>query len=218
MARATHVRKVYVKGDETKRSAFEGWEVLRFEMLAPEKDAEGNPVVIDTFDVSRGEVPQSIADCAFGHGISQKLGDNLAGIDKKVSAEGSELPGYDAQRGYANAIRALLEDQMEDLRNGIWVSEAEGGAGGGNVTILLEAVKAAFAKGGTELSDEQIAAFKTALADKEQAKAVKSNPAIAAEIARINKERADARAKEAAKRAKDAGAGGLADLLGGMTA
>lgn len=223
MARATHVRKMYVKGDEVKRSAFPGWEILRFEMVAPEK-VNDDFVTVDTYDVRKADIVEAIADCAMGHGLSQKLGDNLAGIDKKVAADNSELPAFDPKTGYAAAIRALLEEQMEDLRNGIWVSEAEGG-GGGNITILLEAIVAAFKAEGQELTEEQVGTFKTQLQNgmttkdgveldgKGYQKVLKSSPAIAAQIARINKERADARAKEAQKRAKEAGASNLADLL-----
>lgn len=220
MARAQHIRKVYVNGDgETSRSAKPGT-VLRFEMFGTAKDDDGKPVVIDTFDVDVAKLGQDMLECAMRHGVSQKLGDNIAGIETKVTkSQDTEdpLPTFDVETGYAPAIRAILESQWEDLAGGVWVSESEGGGGSGNVTMLLEAVQAAFAKEGQELSEKQVKAFREQLADKDAAKAIKSNPQVAAEYQAIQAKRAQERAKAAAAKAKEAGkaeGGGLSALLG----
>lgn len=197
------VRKVYVHEDgEEGRSAKPESKSLRFEFLAPQKDENDNPVVLDTrtidLDAFIKEQP-GIAHCAFGHGLSQKLGDGLAGIAGKAAKDDVS---EDKERGFVDYALSLFDDALDNLQNGVWVAEGEGSSGSGNVTVLFEAIVAAFAKAGTDLTDEQRASVRGKLKDEQYRKDAKARSDVAAEVARITAERAAERAKKAAAKAK----------------
>lgn len=213
MARVALVRKSYEYADgETGRSAKPGWQNLIFEFLAPEKDENANPVVLETREISRDEIPDEIADCALGHGLSQKLGDNLAGIAGKAAKEEPPVKADD-ERGFVDYALELFDDMWSDLEKGVWVAEGEGGKRGASVTILLEAIVAAFADAGKELDEDAVANIAAGLKDEKTRNAAKESPDVAKHMARIAAERAAARAEKAAKNAEK-GESSIADLFG----
>lgn len=213
MARVTHVRKVYVYEDGAEgRSAKPGWKKLRFEMLAPNKDDDGNFVVVDTREITPDMFDGEIVHCAAGHGLSQKIGDDLAGIDKKAANDGAS---FDPETGYAAYIGQRIDDMVDNLKNGVWVAEGEGSTGGGNVTILFEAIMRAFEEAGVDVSEEQKAGIREKLKDEQFRKNARARADVAMHVAEITAERAAARAKAAAEKAAEASdEDTVADLLG----
>lgn len=105
------------------------------------------------------------------HGLSQKGGDSTSNLSKDRDFAG----------GYA-AVQSVLDN----LRNGLWSSRA-----GSSTSDLVLAV-AKILK-----IDEEAAAAKIRAASDEQLSAIRKNPQIKGEIAKIQ----EARAKEAAKAA-----------------
>lgn len=206
-----HMRKVYTYEDgSTGQSAKPGWTKLTFNLYGSEKDENDKPIVVDSFDVSKADLPDAIKDCAIGHGVSQKMGDDQAGIATKAKAENVEP---DPKTGYAGFIKGRLSDMMDNFANGVWVAEGEGSSGGGNVTILFEAIVSAFGDAGQELTDEQKATVRAKLQDEDYRKSARARPDVGMHVARITAERAAERAKAARKAAKDAGTSDMGDLL-----
>ena len=215
MARTQLVRKVYLDSNgERSRSAKADWSALVFEFLAPKGEDDDEATVLDTRTISREDVEGTLPNiwaCAAGHGLSQKLGDALAGIAGKA-AKANETA--DPERGFADFAMAIFDEALEDLQNDVWVTEGEGGgAGTGSVTILLEAIVAAFADQGKVLEGEALAKVKENLKDEDWRKKAKGRADIAAHVARITAERAAARAAKAAEKADSATVDALDDLL-----
>lgn len=187
------LRKSYGYEDgSTSRSAKPSWTTLTFEIIDG-KDKDDKAIVVNAVTLNRADMSDDVLACAMGHGFSQKIGDEVAGWPKKA-----EKAGEPATRDF---VASLITDMIDNLKSGVWVEEGEGG-GSGNVTILHEGIVAAFAKTGTELTDEQKQGFMKALQDKAERDRIKAMPEVAAEVARILAERAANRAKEAAKAAK----------------
>lgn len=198
--RTSILRKVYVYSDGSEgRSAKAGWTGLRFELLAPTKDAEGKPVVLDSITVEPGMFPKETLECAIGHGFAQKIGDDLAGIATKAGKEEPPV-GEDPVRGFVDYAKDRIESMIENLKAGVWVEEGEGSTGAANVTILFEAIKAAKEKAGAAFDE---AATRKNLQDADYRKKASAVPAVKAEVERIKLERQTARAKEASKAAKE---------------
>jgi hypothetical protein len=196
MTRNAISRKSYVYADgTTSRSAKTGWTGLRFEVFNG-RDADEKPVVINTIDMPRDSFNADILSCAAGHGLMQKIGDELAGYDKKA-----EKAGAAADHAF---VTGLISDAFDNLKSGVWVEEGEGSGGGGNVTVLLEAVVAAYAESGVTLTPEQTAGLMKKLADKAERDGLKANPIVAKHVAIITANRAAERAKAATKAAKGA--------------
>lgn len=207
----SHVRKVYeFENGERGRSAKPDWTALHFELLGTGKDADGKAVVVDTVTVERSGIVDDIAACAVGHGLSQKLGDDLSGIAKKADADGAS---FDETNGFAAYIRERLEAMLDNFSNGVWVAEGEGATGSGNVTILLEAMVRVFEAAGKDLSDEQLATIRNNLKDEDYRKGVKARPDVDKHVKAIQLERAQARLAAAENAAENADTGGLDDLL-----
>lgn len=205
MTRNAISRKSYVYDDgTTSRSAKPGWAALRFEVFNG-RDGEDKPIVVDTIDLGRADFGADILACAAGHGLMQKIGDELAGFDKKA-----EKAGAPADHTF---VSSLINDAADNLKSGVWVEEGEGSGGGGNVTILLEALVAAFAESNVVVSDEQKAGLMKKLADKAERDRIKAEPTVAKHIAMITAARAAERAKAAQKAAKGADTASLAALL-----
>lgn len=203
--RITHARKVYEYADGTEgRSAKPNWTALRIECLAPTKDKDDNFVVLETRRITREDADSwDVAPCAMGHGYSQKLGDDLAGIAKKAKDDGA---AFDKVRGYADYIAERLDAMIDNFRAGVWVSESEGG-GAASVTILFTAIVEAYADQDNALSDEKIAQLRERLKDEEYRKTASEVPEVKAKIEKIKADRAVERAKKAAEAAaKDGGA------------
>lgn len=212
--RISILRKVYRNADGSRsRSAKAGWQALVFEFLAPNKDDKGNLVVLETVEFAKGAIPTEMFECAAGHGLSQKLGDTIASlVDKAKKAEPPVVA--DPERGLVDFAMELIQDAWDNIVQGVWVSEREGSSGAANVTILLEAIVAAFKDGGKVLTEEEIAAQRAKLADEDHRTKAREVPAVAAHVARIQAERAAERAKAARAKAKEAGASGMDVLLG----
>lgn len=206
------LRKVYTFADGTTgQSAKEGWRKLTFELLAPQK-VDDKFVVLETVELTPDMVPESIVYCAMGHGLSQKIGDDLAGIATKAQNDGAE---EDAERGFVDYAKERIEAMLDNLSNGIWLTERESkGGSGGSFTIIMEALAAVFEKAGKPLTDEQKVAMAEKLKDADIREKTVARPDVNAEIARIKAERAAERAKKAQEKAADTDAGNLDDLLG----
>lgn len=208
--RVTHARKVYVYEDDTTgRSAKPNWKTLRFELIKPEKDAEGNLVVCDTVDIPRDTFLPEILDCGAGHGLMQKIGDDLAGLATKAKADQFSP---DPETGFAEYIKQRIADMLDNFAAGVWITESEGKSGA-NVTILLDAMMRAFSDSGMELSEEQVAGIREKLKDEKYRSDAQAMPAVKAYVEEIKLERAKERAKAAKEAAKDAGASDMSALI-----
>ncbi len=176
-------KKIHIdSGGNESRSAVAG--ETEFRMLF----ASGDMIV-----VNRGDLPETVWDAAGWHGLAQKLGDSYAG-----QKESGDDP-------YENASAML-----EQLVAGNWVTESK--ATGPRIGLLVEAVVAAKIKAGKEVGPQEEADIAERMKDKEHAKRAKANPAVAAEYERLVAERAAARYKAAAEKAKGTDAAGLDDI------
>ena len=198
------VRKSYINSADgtEKRSAFPEATTLRFYFLSPRKDAEDRPVIVGTRDIVLSTVSDDMKACALGHGLSQKLGDDLAGIASKAAKEETPVD-IDPDDGWAPYAMERFDDALANIMAGVWVTEAEGGGTASSVTILLEAIVATFADAGKELSDEDMAKLRNALKDEDYRKNAKARKDVAAHMAAINAKRAEERRKKAAKALKE---------------
>jgi len=206
------MRKMFVNADgTTSRSADKGWSAMRIELFNAAKDDKGNFVVAETLDFEKAKLVDAMVDAAAGYGLSQKLGDSVSGIVTQAEKEGF-IP--DSVTGYASKIKAILMEGWEDICNGFWTEEKEAGeGGGGSVTIIMQAVVAAFSKAGLDMTDTKLVALREKLGTKEGREAFMKRPDVKAEVAAIKLERATAAAKAAADAAaKAADVGGASDL------
>lgn len=209
MANERVMKKVYTYADGTEgRSAKPGWTRINFQLISS-VDEDKKVTVDRVISFEAGEF-EKIRDCAIGHGLMQKIGDEVSGWRTKAEKAGKE-PTLDF-------VESLIRDVADNLRAGVWVEEGEGNTGAGNVTILLDAIKAAYEKVGQPLSDEQITVFTAKLAEKAERDAIKAIPEVDVEVKRIIAERAQTRAKEAAKAMKGKEPSGLMGLLGATPA
>lgn len=211
--RITHVRKVYEYDDGSEgRSAKPNWTKLRFEALAPEKDGDDNFVVLDSRTIEReAALKWDIAPCAMGHGLSQKVGDDLAGLPKKAKEDGAS---FDPEKGYSEYAMERVDAMLDNFANGIWVTESEGGSGAGSVTILFTAICQAYEQGGAALDEDAQAELRGKLKDEEFRKAAAEVAEVKAAMEEIKAARAAERAKKAREAAADGGGEGLAGLMG----
>ena len=158
-------------------------------------DAAGVRITFDgytegTVAVMLSDLPQEIVTALAVHGLSQKLGDSYAGA-KKAAENGSDPAVWAAEQAATVA---------ENLAAGIFVAVREGD-GEGRVSLLIQALEAVANANGQTLD---IAATKAVLRDDANRKAVRAIPAVAAELRRLEAERAQERAAAAATRAASA--------------
>ncbi len=209
------MRKVFVNADgTTSKSADKGWIALRFDLFNVAKDDKDQFVVCDSFEVKKEDLPALMFDAAVGYGLSQKMGDSVAGIVKY--AEKPEI-GFkpDTITGYATLIRTMLSELWEDIRNGFWTDEKEGGDGGASITILLAAILRAFSSSGIILTEAQAEGIKAKLATKEGREAFAARKDVKVHVAAIKAERAaEAAAKALAAMGEGEAPTDLAALLG----
>lgn len=200
-------RKSYRYQDgTTSRSAKAGWTALVFELFDG-RDAEGKGIVAGTIEFPKAELGSEVLECAMGHGLSQKLGDELAGIEAKRTKAAENGEAFETAAEFASY---LLTNMWDNLKSGVWVEEGEGGGAAGNVTLLFEAILAAFEKAGKPISEDKHPTLRKHLEDKTYRDDARSNPHVKAELSRIVAERAAERAKAAKAAAKTA----AADLSG----
>ena len=196
-----HTRKSFVDAEgNASRSAKPTSTILRFEFLAaPVEDQERT--VAETQDIELASIPDTVQHCAFAYGLSQKLGDSYSGAAAEAKDRGMEGE-------YTSAVAAvIMNETLEDIMAGVWVEEREG-KGAATVTILRQAIVAAFEKAGKPLPD----GLDTKLADADYRKKAASLPAVDAEVQAIKLERQKARQKDAAAKAKDS----AVDALGAL--
>lgn len=209
------VRKVYIYADgEEGRSAKPEATGLRFEFLAPEKDENDNLVVLETRTIDLEAFATEHPDmmhCAFGHGLSQKLGDNLAGIVGKAAKQEPPVEA-DPERGFVDFGLELFDDAWDNILADVWVAEGEGSSGAQNVTILFTAIVNVLTKHGKAFEEQEI---RTKLRDADYRTKAKANPEVAAEVRKIELERAQDRLRkaEAKAAAADDSVEGLDDLV-----
>ena len=198
------IRRKYTYADgNTGSSAKAGVLSLTMECLGtPKEDANGKRVypVVHEVVVTLADFPAEVIEAATWHGLSQKLGDANASVAKIAKDEQIK---DDPERALADLTQSTILEMIEDLKNGFWVTESEGGSGDGSTTMLLEAIVNVLTKAGAEPDAEKLVKIKTAIADTDQAKAFRARPDIAAELAQIKAERAAARAKAAKAKAKE---------------
>lgn len=207
------VRKVYTYADDTTgRSAKPGWKVLTFELLSPHRDAEENLVVLDRVEVSRDMFPAEILECAIGHGLSQKIGDDLSGIATKAAKEEPPFVA-DPERGFVEYAYDRIAAMVDNLKGGVWVEEGEGSTGASNVTILFEAIVHVLKASGKELTESDLAAVREKLKNKDYREGAKARPDVAAQVAAIQLERAKARHDAAKAKAKAEAPADMSELI-----
>lgn len=137
--------------------------------------------------VRLADFPEGIRVIASAHGLKQKIGDEYAGADDVQMA-----------RGLAVNMINRLQDAQE------WNRRGEGLA---KETVLAKACAAAFDV------DISVAIAKLADLTKEQRKAVRNDPKVAAEYERISLERQKEKAAAAAREAQGADVSDIAGLF-----
>lgn len=158
-------------------------------------DAERNTVTFDFIDggsplvCDMSKLPPHIVARLALHGLNQKVGDSFAGPDTDARHEASST--------------------FSELVAGQWTMRGTGEPKA--PTLLTEAVmtvvnrqRGALQPPQAPVTIEQTRAFLEEMSDEDR-KAMKSEPAVAAEIAKITAERARDKARVAAHRAKEAG-------------
>lgn len=200
------LRKVYVHNDGSEgRSVKPESETLRFDFFGAETDDDDNAVVAQSFPINLREFSQNVemAFCAMAHGLSQKLGDAVAGIAKKAAKDGVDP---DPKTGYADYALEMVSDLFDDIANGVWVAEGEGGDGVARVSMWAQAIFNVKVAAGQEAD---LAEIKAKLKGEEYRDTAKKVPQVLAEYRKLEKERADERAAKAAEAAAKAGDAGL---------
>jgi hypothetical protein len=140
--------------------------------------ADGTVQTIKTSDF-----PANVILAATWHGLSQKIGDSYAS-SKDVTE-----------------CATKASERIADLKDGNWITEAEGGAA--RPTLLAEAIVRATADSANPISLEQATEVVSGW-DTDTRKEAQSDPSVAAALATIKAERAAEAAKKANKAAKDA--------------
>lgn len=135
--------------------------------------------------ININDVPEAVKNHALAHGLLQKIGDSYAGADTVEDA-------YEA-----------ANDTLTTIKSGDWKAARAGvGAGGGDLIKALAAVT-----GRTEEECKTV----VAAADADLRKALRKQPQIAAELAKMQA------AKLLAKAAKQSGDVGEIDLAALMS-
>lgn len=210
--RLTIARKVFSNASgEEGRSPMADWSTLTFQFLGV-KNAAGEYPVITERKVSRADIPENIFACAAGRGFSEKLTNDALNTVAKDAEEAGFAPH--PVEGYAQFAASLFDDALENVMDGNWLSEREGGTA--PVRDLVEAIARSWpnAEGGDFPEDKRPAFMKALAANEEMRKATAKRPDVAAHLAAIKAEKAAARAKALKAEAKTAApSGGLAGLL-----
>ncbi len=145
---------------------------------------------VRTIDLTK--IPEASRLCAFVFGIRQKLQNTYASAAKEGIVAGIEQ----------------FDSVLELLMAGNWVQEGE--KTGPRLTVILEAVIAAKANAGVEMTEKAVATLREKLKDKDFRDGVKANEFVEVEMKRIERERAEARedaAREKAEGSEEAEAG-----------
>lgn len=194
MARKAICKKVYVNSDGSEsRSASVDAARLEFRFFGDDGET-----VTDTISLIASDMPENVGVCAKWHGLAQKIGDSYAGASK------SDESAYD---------RAMA--MVESLAGGEWVAEGE--SAGPRTTYLLDAICNVIADAtGSAPDDAKRAEIAEAIKTADAKKSALGNAAIKAAYEKIKADAAVARAKAAAKAAKEGGGDNefLANIMG----
>lgn len=193
MARTAVAKKGYVdNAGEFHRSASADMSHGEIRFLGDDGES-----VVDTIEIRPEEFPEDVRRCAMFHGFMQKLGDAYAGSKNK-----DESP-YD-----------LAMAVYEALIGGTWIKEGE--SAGPRATYLLDAICNVIAEvTGTEPDEAKRKSVAESIASKDAKQDALKDARIKAAYEKIKADAAVARAKAAAKAAKD---GGGEDFLSGLLA
>lgn len=144
------------------------------------------------------DAPEEIRTLAMQHGFKQKLGDSKSQADEE------------------NSILDCYETVSENLIAGVWAKRRQGGSKETNVTMLMEAVFAALAEKGVEVTDEKReATIKAIKEDEDLRDSLKKDALVKKHYEEMKAKRAAERAKAAAKSAKESkGESALDGLFG----
>lgn len=137
----------------------------------------------NTHSVKLHDHPDAILTCLGWFGISEKYGNSYAKSD-----------------GSADVAEEKFLAMQEQLVGGVWVTESEAGD---RPSMVCDAICAALEANGEKVDDERRTKVREMIKDKDTLAGAKKDPAVKAQLERIKAERAIARAKEAAKAAKD---------------
>ncbi len=157
----------------------------------------GEGEAAETVVASLSDLPQEIIVQLALHGLSQKGGDSYAGA-KAATAELDIEPEAWA--------KGQVESVLEQLRAGNWAVRT--GGGGAQVTDLARAIAEATGEA-VESCVERVAE-----SDKETKAALRKHPEIAPILARMRRERAEAKEAQLAKAAENAEGPSLRESLG----
>lgn len=106
---------------------------------------------------------------------------------------------YNTAKGNAAQMLEECEATRDNLLNGIWTSEREGGL---RIGDLADAIKATLTDEGETVDDARFARIKETLKDESKREAAKKSTKVQAHLTRIAAEKATARAKAAAGNVK----------------
>ena len=168
-------------------------------------DFENQTVTFDFGDegtsvVNVGELPEDIKIHLMLHGASQKIGDNYAGAKSAAEETGVEPNAW--AKGQADAtIAQLVAAEWSQRRAGA----------GGQISDLARAIFEVLVNDGEDTTLENVVATLNEM-DKDQKKAYRAHPAVAAVLNRLSLERKEK--KQAALEAKVAGATALSAAFG----
>ena len=103
---------------------------------------------------------------------------------------------YNTAKGNAAQMRQECEDTAQNLLDGVWTGEREGGL---RIADLIEAIASTLRDAGdTNVDDARLASIREKLHDEAARDKAKGSPKVKAHLARIALEKATARANEAA--------------------
>jgi hypothetical protein len=207
------VRKFYVgPNGVVSRKPIADWTAVRFEYLAPTKDADGNAIVVTSTDFPRADLSEDMVSMLAAFGIFHKVGDDLAGIAEKAKAAGV---AEHKKHGFALYAQERGQDLWAQLRDGVWL-ESSTDAVGGNLLFLAIARAKEEAKG-AELTMEDRQKIANMLSDEATAKALAADLDVKIYMETIKQEKAEARRRklmeEAAAEGRPAGESALSKLL-----
>ena len=137
----------------------------------------------NTHDVKLHVHPHSIVTCLGWFGISEKYGNSYAKSD-----------------GSADVAEEKFLAMQEQLVGGVWVTESEAGD---RPSMVCDAICAALEANGEKVDDARREKIREMIKEKDVLADVKKDDAVKAQLERIKAERAVARAKDAAKKAKN---------------
>lgn len=190
------VNPVVPANDEKKRSASKSLYVDNAgeTTRSPTVDTEIVRFVFDGFestpvDLTLADLSDEMRHMAICQGVNIKL-----------------QRSYNTAKGNAAQMRDECEATRDNLLNGVWTSEREGGL---RIGDLADAIRATLTDEGETVDETRFARIKETLKDETKRDKAKASPKVQAHLTRIQAEKATARANEAAKNASGATDSGI---------